>query len=695
MAFSNGVSNASLPWSRPRLRWESAASIGLLLVALTLAIYAQVFRFDFCTSMDDGLYVIRNPMIRQGLSQSGLRWAFSKAHFANWIPLTWLSLMLDATVYKNWAGGFHLTNVLFHLVNVLLVFSLFARITANTWRSAFVAALFAIHPIHVESVAWISERKDVLSMLFGLLCLHAYVRYTERRRLLPFAMAHGFFILSLLAKQTLVTLPFLLLLLDYWPLGRLLHTPVGERGAKERSRESADQYDNPSGRPATFHRWREWGGLILEKLPLFAISAVFCWVALFAQENGKSVRTLAEVPLTARVLNAVLAYGLYIGKALFPSGLGNFYPHPGTQWNFLSCGISAGLLAAITAFAVTGIRRRPFKFVGWFWFLGSLVPMIGLIQIGMQQLADRYAYVSFLGLYMAGAWLVPDAWERSVLGRRLLAISAGGMIAIYAGIAFVQVGYWRDGLTVMQRALVAGGESAFVRCGIGDELMYEGRIEEALEQFRHAVRIDPHDALSHIRAGAVLESVRRFGEAEVESRAALAIDERSVTAHNLLGAILSYQERFVDARREFERALEIDPNDADSYFGLAVLCWMLGENIQSIAHAQRALAIDEEFSRCYLVIAADLRDLGRPAEAVAYLEQVLARDPTDAEARIQLQSLQGQTPHENIGRPQRSSPVSTSSRSSSSASISSPSIVTLFEMASISRRVVSSSPSKP
>jgi hypothetical protein len=316
--------------------------LSVLLIAVTLAVYTQVWRFGF-VPIDDQHYVMNNPHVHDGLSLSGLRWAWN-CQFSNWMPLTWLSFMLDGTLYDDWAGGYHVTNVLLHLANVLLVFAFLSRATGNELPSAFVAALFAVHPLHVESVAWISERKDVLSMLFGLMSLCAYVNYVQRQRKMHLAAAWGWFVASLLAKQTFVTLPCLLLLLDYWPLGRL------RRDAFDRSPLS-----------------RTVARLVVEKSPFFLVSAIFCGIAFWAQQRGGSVNILDDLSWWNRAGNAILAYGLYLRKALLPYDLAVFYPHPGTAINWWQVGLSFWMLAACTWIAVAQRRRRPFLLVGWLW----------------------------------------------------------------------------------------------------------------------------------------------------------------------------------------------------------------------------------------------------------------------------------------------------------------------------------------
>lgn len=592
--------------------------LGAVLIALTLAVYLQVGRFGFIP-IDDRLYVTEEPHIRQGLTTSGIAWAFGSFYDCNWIPLTWLSLMVDATLFGTWPGGRHLTNVLLHAANVLLVFTLFAKATGNSRRSAFVAALFAVHPLHVESVAWIAERKDVLSLFFGLCALNAYVTYAQKQGLARYAVALTCYLCSLLSKQTLVTLPFVLLLLDYWPL-----------------RRQSPRLDDVSAG----HRSRGVAFLVVEKLPFFALSAAFCAVELIAQVRGHSTRSLAEIPLWTRCLNAVLAYALYLKKALLPFDLAAFYPHPGTGLNLVAVGAAVVCLAAVTSFAIANARRWPFLLVGWLWYLGTLVPMIGVVQVGIQQMADRYTYFPLLGLYAASAWLVPALSKNTVVRGRLLSMGAVGVVGVYAAIAFVQVGYWRDGVTLMRRTLAVTRDNSFARFSLGDALYVESRIDEAIEEFQHAVRLAPDDPEGYFRLGWVYQGLQRYDEAAEQYRASLAVDERIAATHNRLGWILWAQHQHAAAAQEFGRALELDAKSVEAYVNLAGLSRALGDYRQSIAYCERALEVDRSLVDCQRLIAFNFRDLGRLDEAIDRLQSVLAESPADEEARSELAHIQ-------------------------------------------------------
>jgi tetratricopeptide (TPR) repeat protein len=596
-------------------------ALALLLAALTLAVYGRAVGFGFVV-FDDPRYVTDNFHVLSGLSLSGIRWACTTFHDCNWIPLTWISLMLDATLYGRWAGGFHATNILLHVANVLLVFVLFAGATRQTLPSAFVAALFAIHPMHVESVAWVTERKDVLSMFFALLSLYAYVRYARSGRIAWLASAFLFFVCSLASKPTVVTLPFVFLLLDFWPLGRVgnLATVAGE------ARVPGPRFP--------------WGSRVLEKVPFFIVSAALCGIALCAQTQGRATRPLTEISLPVRALNAILAYGLYLEKAVLPFGLAIFYPHPVNAVRLAEVVGVFAILAAVTGYAIANARRRPFLIVGWLWFLGTLVPMIGLVQVGLQQRADRYAYFPFLGLYLAIVWLVAERLSLGVARRRAIGLAASGVIALYSVVAFIQVDYWRDGITLMRHDLEVVEESSFARSVLADALMAESRVDEAIEQCQRAIELAPHEPLPHVELGMIFYDRREFRRANEQFRAALEGDDRCGTAHAGLAVVLCAQQRYDEAKAEFLKALDVDKKTFSACAGLAILCRSLGEVDDSIAFTDRALAIDDSTPYCQRLRAMKLVDKGLVDDATECLRQLAATAPWQKGVAADLQQLE-------------------------------------------------------
>ncbi|HET6328318.1 MAG TPA: tetratricopeptide repeat protein [Planctomycetaceae bacterium] len=598
--------------------------LGSLLVVLTLAVYGQVCGFNFIV-LDDPSYVKWNRYVLDGLKPSSLKWAITQFNDSNWIPLTWLSLMLDATVYGQWPDGYHITNVALHVANVLLVFFVFNRMTQSPTRSAFVAALFAIHPLHAESVAWVTERKDVLCTLFGLLSLGAYVRYAGQHRRSQYVAAFCFLVLSLLAKQTYVTLPCVFLLLDYWPLGRF-----GTSGAWPTD-------DVPQDAPIAERR-TSFGRLVVEKIPFLLLSAAFSAIAVWAQSGG-GIRSLEAVPFRARVLNAIAAYGWYAWKALVPLDLAIFYPHPVESLRPLDVMVQAAFLVVATGIALFNVRRRPYLIVGWLWYLGTLFPLIGLIQIGKQRVADRYAYLPLLGLYLAVAWLIPSLVPSGRLRRWLLPTAAVAAIAVYATLGFRQVALWGDDVKLFQHALAVTENNAMSRCSLGCALLGNGDVKGAIENIEDSLRLDPSDALAHDDLGSAYQSDKRLEDAAREYRKSIALKEDSASPHEGLGTVLSEWHQYPEARKEFERALEIEPNASLTYFNLARLCDDVHEYDQSLEYARRGLEIDPKNVECQRQIAHVLSAQGKTDEAFAAFQKVAKMSPSDLESRVKMREI--------------------------------------------------------
>jgi tetratricopeptide (TPR) repeat protein len=540
--------------------------LAAILVAATVAVYGQVYQFGFLV-FDDPAYVPENSHVRAGLTTGGIRWAFTTVHDSNWIPVTWLSLMADASVYGTWAGGYHLTNLLLHAANVLLVFAAFGRMTGDLGRSAFVAALFAIHPLHVESVAWIAERKDVLSLFFGFASLNAYLAYCRDRHAAWFVCSWLGFVCSLLAKQTLVTLPFVLLVLDF----------------------------------GAFGRWRI-ERLIFEKIPFLLASAAFCVVAIVAQSHGKTIRPLTSMPLAGRCLNAIAAYGLYAFRAMFPTRLAPFYPFPEAKQLAFLAALSTAFLCAATWICLVLARKRPMARVGWLWFLGALVPMIGLLQIGGQQTADRYLYFPAIGLYAAVAWLVPETFATRWVSRWLRPVVAAALVATYAGLAVLQLAHWRDSVTLFRHALSVTEDNALSRLALGSALLERGQCDEAIVHLKRAAELDPDDGQVHFVLGSGFQQADCPREAAAEYRKSLALNDRNGSAHNNLGLILYQQHHPAEARSEFLRAIELDESDERALVNLALLTSELHEYENSVEYCRRALALDPGLDVCRRLI---------------------------------------------------------------------------------------------
>jgi tetratricopeptide (TPR) repeat protein len=474
---------------------RAALGIALLLAVVTLAAYWPALNSEFIR-LDDGAYVVRNPQVREGLTWGNAAWAFRTGIQGNWHPLTWLSHMLDVELFGLWAGGHHLVNLLFHVLNSLLLFLWLRRATGALWRSAVVGALFALHPLHVESVAWVSERKDVLSTFFFLLMLWAYLRYAGARATSPptphpalwYSLTLLLFVLGLLSKPMLVTAPFVLLLLDRWPLERA----VGLRR------------------------------LLWEKAPMFCLSLVSSLVTYRVQSEART--TVLRLPIGVRLDNAVVSYAKYLAKTFWPAHLAVYYPHPDLaypkshQWPGWQIGLAAALLLAMSVCALARRRRAPWLAVGWFWYLGTLVPVIGLVQVGLQGMADRYTYIPLIGVFIAAVWgaaelagrLTPQSpaadGQSRLAGRRVAAVLAALALVACAGITRKQTGYWRTNLRLFQHALEVTPRNALAQFHVGSELGFQGQFALAKAHFEAAVEADPTFVQPYFSLGLILDA---------------------------------------------------------------------------------------------------------------------------------------------------------------------------------------------
>jgi len=478
----------------PKTRKMHAALIAVLLIVITIVAYRHAPECGFLRCFDDETYVTDNYHLTRGLAH-GVAWAFgSEYRAANWHPLTWISLLVDYQLYGLDPRGYHITNVLIHIANTLLLFVVLVRMTGAEWKSGFVAALFAVHPLHVESVAWVAERKDVLSTFFWLLTVYAYVLYANRPRARTYIAVIAAFGLGLLAKPMLVSLPLVLLLLDYWPLRRTA-------ASVEFKAESADAAC-PALRasPSTAQ-------LLIEKIPLFAMSAASCIITVIAQRAGGAMVGLQEVSIGSRIANAAISYVAYIGKMIWPARLAAYYPYP--QGNLPAQeAIGAGLLLiGITALALRTARRRPYIAVGWLWYCITLIPVIGLVQVGSQAMADRYTYVPLIGLFIAIAWAVPDLLSKpSGLGMPP-AVSKGAAAAVILALTLAtqaQVNYWRDPITLFKHAIEVTKDNSSAYQRVGRAFEDNGDLAEALANYTRAVELAPDYADAQMSLGRVL-----------------------------------------------------------------------------------------------------------------------------------------------------------------------------------------------
>jgi protein O-mannosyl-transferase len=545
--------------------------VSLLLVVTCVGAMAGVLENGF-VNYDDGTYVVDNPHLRGGLTASGLAWAFTSTYAGNWHPLTWISYLLEAELFGLTPGMCHLTNLLIHIASVLALFLVLERMTGAVWRSTCVAALFGLHPLHVESVAWVAERKDVLSGFLGILTVGAYVRYVERPSPLRYVLVPVCYGLGLMAKPMLVTLPCLLLLLDYWPLCRWQPWAVPRRAVRPDRSTAA-----PSRPCIAFSR------LLLEKLPLFGVAALSSAVTLYAQSASGAVRSLEQVPLGLRAESMLLAYVHYLSKTFWPIDLAVYYPYLASSspaWQAVAAGL---FLAGVSILVVVFGRRYPYLPVGWFWYVGTLVPVIGLVQVGRQGMADRYTYLPLIGLFIAVTWGVADlAAQRSrpyVWLVPLTAVVLGACITL----SRAQVGYWHDSVALWRHALDATDSDFVAENNLGRALFEQpGGLPEAATHFANAARLEPESdeaegnlAMAQLAQGKLEDAVYHLSRA-------LALNAKSAKTHNNLGLALLYQGKPDKAHEHFLLASQLEPDMADVRANMGVALLQQGKPAEAI-----------------------------------------------------------------------------------------------------------------
>ncbi len=523
---------------------------------------------------DDPDY-IDNSHVKAGLTWEGLKWAFMTWHASNWHPLTWLSHMLDCQLFGLNPGAQHLINVLFHAANAVLLFLFLFRAIDKLWPAAFVAALFAWHPLHVESVAWISERKDVLSTFFGLLTLLAYVQYTEESKVQSpkskvwWRWSLVFFALGLMAKPMLVTLPFVMLLLDVWPLRRF---------SMPQAKTKLTEHATRNARPQT---------LFLEKAPFILLTIASCIVTFLAQRQ-EAVMTLEQRPLGLRLANSLVAYAEYLGKTFCPIKLAVIYPLP-HQIPVWQISIATLMLILITVSTWILRRKAPYMLVGWLWFLGTLVPVIGLVQVGGQAFADRYTYIPLVGVFIAIAYGAADLAVRFQIGTRALSIAATVVLAALIVISAHQIRFWQDSDVLFTHAIEVTSNNAIAHINLGVTYEEEGRRDDAVAQYHKAIEIDPNRFQAHNNLANLLSSTGEREEALKEFDGALRLNPKSPLAHANLGTLFSEMGRFDDAMREYATAEQLAPTDPRPEYLMGKACLRRGESAEAVKHFRNAL----------------------------------------------------------------------------------------------------------
>ena len=595
----------------------------LLLFAAVLASYSSIIHNQFL-DYDDNEYITNNAHVKAGLTWANVQWAFSTSEEANWHPLTWLSHELDSELFGLNPVGHHVVNVLLHAVNAVLLFLLLQSATGFRWRSLMVAALFALHPINVESVAWAAERKNVLSMLFFLLALYAYGRYARRPGLGRYIAVAGFFVLSLLAKPQAITFPFLLLLWDYWPLDRI--------GARDMPTQAGNAPRLPIAR------------LLLEKLPLLFLSAASAVITMEAQKAGGAVKDLARFSLPLRLETTVISYARYLGKTFWPTKLVLPYPHPLKLYPSWQVGAAVALLLLITAIVLCA-RDKRYLAVGWFWFLGSLVPMIGLVQVGEQAMADRYAYIPFLGLFLMTVWLIADwtaAWNRTrQIPARWLAIPAVCCLLALASLTYRQVGYLHDTEALWRRALALTQDNYIAQGALAGVLHKQGKTEEAIEHIRAALAIRPDDWPANLILAAYEQSQGDTAAATARYQmVALRASKPSqrAAAYNDLGTAYRQTGDLLRAKEAFEQSLRLVPSQPMLMVTLGLIAQKNGDLPEAVRQYSSAFELQHSDVRA-LLLAQALRLEGRVDEADAMSRRAARASGNLAEAQKTVDSL--------------------------------------------------------
>jgi protein O-mannosyl-transferase len=584
------------------------------LAVMTFAIYAQVISHQFIT-LDDPTYIQENPMVNRGITGAGIAWAFTTFYATNWHPLTWISHMIDCQLFGTNAGRHLLVNALIHVANTLLVFWFLLRSTHARWPSALVAALFALHPLHVESVAWVSERKDTLSTFCGLLSLIAYVRYTEAPSKSRYVWTVLSLVLGLLAKPMLVTLPFVMLLLDYWPLRRFQRSKVSSQ-------------------------WSVVRGLVIEKIPLFALAAASAMMTLIAQSRGGAVRTLAHDPVTLRLSNALVSYAKYLLLTFWPNDLAVYYPFAGiAAWQIIG---AAFLLIGITALCFFERKSRPYAIVGWLWFLGTLVPVIGFVQVGGQVMADRYFYIPSIGLFIAIVFGLADiagSWRVTPL---LSAGIAAGILMILATLTNAQIQRWRNSFTLFEHTLAVTPPNLRIEHNLGLALGVSDRYDEAAAHFERALQIDPNFYDGLVVMGVTRAHQGRVPEAIEYFQAAIRLQPNTPKAHVQLTHALWTQNRDQEALEEMRRALQVAPKDADILADLGLALALAGRVPEAIDQLHEALRLNPNNAEAHGNLGLALLASGKARESIPEFETALRLKPELTGAADNLRRAQAQ-----------------------------------------------------
>ena len=608
--------------------------ICLLLATAIFIVYWQVIDFDFI-SLDDPYYIINNPSIRHGINFESLKWAFSSFGYeANWHPLTWISHMLDIQLFGMNPGMHHFTNVIFHILNSMLLFIVLEKMTGALWRSAVVAVLFALHPLHVESVAWISERKDVLSTFFWMLTMMGYLWYVHHPSVRRYLTVIFFYILGLLSKPMLVTLPFVLLLLDYWPLNRLDldHTRgVGKNYELNRSYEIC---------------WSRIPRLIVEKIPMIVLAIISSSLTIIAQHEGGALKSFKIFPFSLRILNAITSYVDYLWKVIYIFNLVVFYPYKHAI-NPLVVILFCLFLIFVTVLAVLCVKRLPYFLVGWFWYLGTLIPVIGLVQVGVQPMADRYTYIPLIGIFILIVWGISELLEKFQIKKIILITVAGVVLPILISFSWIQVGYWKNSKTLYEHTINVPVKNYIFHLQQAKLLMDQGDLDgaekhcaEALRinsDYQARMRINPDQAYNFM--GKILKNKGEISKAIIYLSKAIQLNPTYADAYNSLGVAFMYQGRFSDAIKMFSKVLDLEPENVSADVNMGSSLKSQGRVNEAIHYFKKALQIRPDLLVAHYYLGEVLSSQGKIDESIEQYKRILKIDPSDMNAQVILNNL--------------------------------------------------------
>ena len=619
--------------------------VSISLTLATLIAFWQVKHCDFI-NYDDQAYVNKNSHIQNGLTIDGIRWAFTTGYQGNWHPLTWMSHMLDVELFGLRPWGHHLTNLLLHIANTLLLFFVFQRMTRVFWQSTFVAALFALHPLHVESVAWVAERKDVLSALFWMLTMGAYCFYVERPNLLRYLTILLLFILGLMAKPMLVTLPFVLLLLDYWPLRRFdqersnqeiqtkLSKSASSDNQKRKSRKGVATIIEKEVKPQTSvtseYRWEIIRHLLWEKTPFFAMAAISSLVTYITQQGVGAVQSIQILPLSGRISNALVSYIAYIGKTIWPNNLAYFYPYPKfwQPWQVLGAAL---VVIAITLLIILNAKRFQYLTVGWLWYIGTLVPVIGFVQVGSQARADRYTYIPLIGLFIMTVWGIPVLLKKWRYRNKVLIASSTLTLSGLFIVTWIQVGYWQNSLTLSDHALKVTNYNYAAYCNRGNAYKNLGNYSQAIVDYDKAIELDPAIAEAYYCRGNAYVALGNEKQAIEDYDRAIEINPTIAEAYINRAYIYVTHGNEKQAIEDANRAIEINPTIAEAYIIRGNAYKGIGNDNQAIVEFDRAIEINPKFAKAYNNRGNTYASLGNYKQAILDYDRAIDLDPAIAE----------------------------------------------------------------